>query len=142
MARHHRASSGSPRASAPAVPYDLAAVMHVHSTYSDGTANVPEILEAAEDAEADAVFLTDHDTLQARRDGYEGWHQGVLLLVGLEILARGGHFLAFGVDRELAHEGRSAGEMCAAVEEAGGLGFPAHPFSEGSRFATAIGHPH
>src|SRR5919109_2841300 len=132
MARHHRASSGSPRASAPAVPYDLAAVMHVHSTYSNGTANVPDILEAAEDAEADAVFLTDHDTLQARRDGYEGWHQGVLLLVGLEISARGGHFLAFGVDRELAHEGRSEREMCAAVEEAGGSGVSEPPLLPGA----------
>ena len=62
-------------------PHDLAAVVHVHSTDCYGTATVPEIIEAAADAEADAVLLTDHDNLRAR----EGWHQGVLLLVGVEI---------------------------------------------------------
>jgi PHP domain len=72
-------------------PHDLAAVVHVRSTYSDGTASVPEIIEAAADAEADAVLLTDHDTLQAREDGYEGWHHGVLVLVGIE----SDHLLAF-----------------------------------------------
>jgi PHP domain len=110
-----------------AEPYDLAAVIHVHSTYSDGTATVPEIIEAAADAEADAVLLTDHDTLQARNDGHEGWHHGVLLLVGLEISPNGGHFLAFGVDEPIEHEGRSESEICAEVASAGGLGFPAHP---------------
>jgi hypothetical protein len=63
-------------------PHDLAALIDVHATEH---ANVRDILNAAVDAEADAVFLTDHDIPQARRDGYEGWHQGVLLLVGIEI---------------------------------------------------------
>lgn len=123
-------------------PHDMAAVIHVHSTYSDGTATVPEIIEAAADAEADAVLLTDHDTLQARLDGHEGWHHGVLLLVGLEISPKEGHFLAFGLDRTIDHDGRSEREICAEVASAGGLGFPAHPFSEGARLAPAIGRSH
>jgi PHP domain-containing protein len=130
------------RTAATREPYDLAAVVHVHSTYSDGTATVPEIVEAAADAEADAVLLTDHDTMQAARDGHEGWHQGVLLLVGLEISPRGGHFLAFGLDHEIEHDGRSEREICDEVERAGALGFPAHPFSQGSRISRTIGRPH
>jgi hypothetical protein len=121
---------------------DLACAVHVHSTYSDGTATVPEILAAARTAHADAVLLSDHDTLAARRDGWEGWHDGVLLVVGMEISPKGGHFLAFGLDEEVGHEGRSEEEICAAVAAAGGLGFPAHPFSEGSAISTAIGRPH
>lgn len=109
-------------------PHDLAAVVHVHSTYSDGAASVPEILEAAADAEADAVFLTDRDTLQARRDGHEGWHHGVLLLVGLEVSPEQGHFLAFGLDEEIAHEGRDGRAICDALERTGALRFPAHPW--------------
>jgi hypothetical protein len=111
-------------------PYDLAAIVHVHSTYSDGNATVPQIVEAAADAEADAVLLTDHDTLQARRDGFEGWHHGVLLLAGLEISPQAGHLLAFGLDEAVPHDGRTGQEICAAVMSAGGLGFPAHPWSE------------
>jgi hypothetical protein len=105
----------------------MAAVVHVHSTYSDGTATVPEIIDAAADAEADVVFLTDDDTLQARRDGHEGWHQGVLLLVGIEISAATGRFLAFGMQDTVEHEGRSEEEICRAVISAGGLGFPEQP---------------
>jgi PHP domain-containing protein len=122
-------NSGRPRLSRND-PHDMAAVVHVHSTYSDGTATVPEIIEAAADAEADVVFLTDHDTLQARRDGYEGWHHGVLLLVGMEISAGTGHFLAFGVDQTVDHEGRSGEEICDAVASAGGLGFPEQPWRD------------
>ncbi len=122
--------------------HDLACVVHVHSTYSDGTASVPEILDAARSAGADAVLLTDHDTLGAKRDGWEGRHDGVLLAVGMEVSPKGGHLLAFGVDDEIGHEGRSAEEICAAVRAAGGLAFPAHPFSTGSAIAKSIGRPH
>jgi hypothetical protein len=117
-------------ASAPA-GFDVSCVAHVHSTYSDGTATVPDLLSAARDAGVDAVFLTDHDTLAARRDGWEGTHDGVFLLVGTEISPEQGHYLAFGVDEEVPHAGRTAGEIAAAVRAAGGLGFAAHPFSTG-----------
>jgi hypothetical protein len=105
----------------------------VHSTYSDGTATVAELLEAARESGVDALLLTDHDTLAARRDGWEGNHDGVLLLVGVEVSPKHGHYLAFGVDREIPHEGRSALQIAEAVREAGGIGFAAHPFSRGGQ---------
>ncbi len=111
--------------------FDVSCVVHVHSTYSDGTATVPDLLSAARDADADAVLLTDHDTLGARRDGWEGMHDGVFLLVGVEISPKHGHYLAFGVDQEPSHAGRTAGEIAATVRAAGGIGFAAHPFSTG-----------
>jgi len=111
----------------------VSCVAHVHSTYSDGTATVPELLAAARDAGADALLLTDHDSLGARRDGWEGWHDGVFLLVATEVSPKHGHYLAFGVDAEIAHAGRSALEIAAAVRAAGGFGVAAHPFSEGGR---------
>lgn len=127
--------------------HDLSCVVHVHSTYSDGTAGVEELIEHAARCGHDAVLLTDHDTLGAKRDGWEGWHGSVLLLVGTEVSPAGGHYLAFGLDREIAHEGLTEAEIPAAVEAAGGFGFAAHPFSEGSRMATRlrlknVGSPH
>ena len=121
---------------------DLSCVVHVHSTYSDGTATVPELLAAARAAGADALLLTDHDTLQARRDGWEGRHDGVLLVVGHEISPRGGHLLAFGLEDEVAHARRTEAESCAEVARRGGLAIAAHPFSEGSRMSRRIGRPH
>jgi hypothetical protein len=118
---------------APSSGFDVSCVVHVHSTYSDGTATVPELLDAARSAGADAVLLTDHDTLGARRDGWEGMHEGVLLLVGTEVSPKQGHYLAFGVAGDVHHAGRTAGEIAAAVRAAGGVGFAAHPFSEGGR---------
>jgi hypothetical protein len=112
---------------------DVSCVAHVHSTYSDGTASVPELLAAARDAGASALLLSDHDSLGALRDGWEGLHDGVFLLVGTEVSPRHGHYLAFGVTREIPHAERSPREIATAVRAAGGVGFAAHPFSEGGR---------
>jgi hypothetical protein len=119
--------------------HDLACVIHVHSTYSDGTGTVPEIARAAARARADVVLLTDHDTLAARQLGEEGWYGDVLVLAGEEVSPRGrNHLLAFGLDAHVRHSGRDACEIATAVRDAGGLGFAAHPFSEGSvRFKRA-----
>jgi hypothetical protein len=111
--------------------HDVSCVAHVHSTYSDGTATMPEIVAAARASGVDALLLTDHDTLGARRDGWEGMHDGVCVLVGMEITPKHGHYLAFGIENEIPHAGRSAREIAAAVRAAGGLGFAAHPFSRG-----------
>lgn len=119
--------------SAPPQRHDLACVVHLHSTFSDGTGTVPEIARAARRADADAVLLTDHNTLEARERGLEGWHEGVLVLVGEEVTPRReNHYLAFDVDRAVHWGDGSPAAICAAVKEAGGFGFAAHPWSKGS----------
>ena len=113
--------------------HDLACVVHLHSTYSDGTGTVPQIARAARRAGADVVLLTDHDTLEAKDRGEEGWYDDVLLLAGTEVSPRRrNHYLAFGIDRTIDHDGLDAAGICRAVSEAGGFGFAAHPFSRGS----------
>jgi hypothetical protein len=119
--------------------HDLACVVHLHSTYSDGTGTVGQIARAGRRAGADVVLLTDHDTLAAKRNGEEGWYGDVLLLVGEEVSPRRrNHYLAFGIDEEIDHSRLDAAGICAAVRAAGGFGFAAHPFSRGSeRFKRA-----
>ena len=123
----------------PARLHDLACVVHLHSDYSDGTATIPELMEAARVAERDVVLLTDHDTLGAKDDGHEGWHGSVLLGVGLEVTPRAGHFLAFGIDKKIKHKGMTEAEIPVAVAEAGGFGFVAHPWSKGARILERYG---
>jgi hypothetical protein len=114
--------------------HDLACVIHLHSTYSDGTGTVKQIARAGRRAGADVVLLTDHDTLAARRNGEEGWYGDLLLLVGEEVSPRRrNHYLAFGIDEEIDHSDLDAAGICRAVRAAGGFGFAAHPFSEGSK---------
>src|SRR5215211_8900578 len=113
--------------------HDLACVVHLHSLYSDGTGTVPEIAAAAARAGADVVLLTDHDTLEAKERGEEGWYGTVLVCVGFEVSPVGrNHYLTFGLDEVIDHDGMSAGDIARAVADAGGIGFAAHPFSRGS----------
>jgi hypothetical protein len=120
--------------------HDLSCVVHLHSTHSDGTGTVPEIAQAARKAEVDVVLLTDHDTLEAKRQGEEGWHGAVLVLVGEEISPLGhDHYLAFGIDDEIRHRGMSPADICRAVSDAGGFGFAAHPWSSGSERFKRLG---
>jgi hypothetical protein len=113
--------------------HDLAGVIHCHSTYSDGTGTVAQIAAAARANSLDYLILTDHDTLEARDRGEEGWHGSVLVLVGEEVSpARQNHYLALGLRRPIDHRGLSPQQIVDRVNEAGGFGFPAHPFSRGS----------
>jgi hypothetical protein len=122
--------------------HDLACVVHLHSTHSDGTGTVPEIAKAARHSGVDVVLLTDHDTLAARKAGEEGWHGPVLVLVGEEVSPPGqSHYLAFGPDEHVRHRGRTPADICSAVREAGGFGFAAHPWSRGSQLVKREGMP-
>src|SRR4051794_40937465 len=99
-------------------------------------------MRAARRAEVDVVILTDHDTLAAKRNGEEGWHDGVLLLVGEEISPPGGnHYLAFGPPEHIRRRGRTPAQICQAVRDAGGFGFAAHPWSQGSKRFRRSGMP-
>ncbi len=117
-------------------------MVHVHSTHSDGTGTVAEIAAAAARNGVDVVLLTDHDTLAARRAGEEDWHGDVLVLVGEEVTPKNrDHYLAFGLAREVSRNQPAAG-IVADVADRGGVGFCAHPFSQGSkRFRRAAGMP-
>jgi hypothetical protein len=121
---------------------DLACVIHLHSVYSDGTGTVSEIARAAARSGVDVVLLTDHDTLAARDNGEEGWHGDVLVLVGEEVSPIGrDHYLAFDLEERIRHRGLSAAQICEAVRDAGGFGFAAHPWSEGSKRFKRPGMP-
>jgi hypothetical protein len=120
---------------------DYTGVIHLHSAYSfDGRATVAEIIAAANKNGIDFLLLTDHSTLQARVDGFEGWHDGTLLIVGEEIAPRFNHYLAFQL-REKVTTTEIPPDLPPQttidhVQAQGGIGFIAHPDHEG----TALFH--
>jgi len=102
--------------------------IHVHSTYSDGGGSVADIVRAGQDAGLDFVVLTDHDTLQPRVDGHQGYHDGLLLLVGEEVNTSAGHLLSLGSDRDLEQRGPlGLPVLIGEISEAGGISIAAHP---------------
>ncbi len=112
--------------------HDLAGVLHVHSTYSDGTGTVPEIAAAARANGLDFLLLTDHDTLAARDRGEEGWHDAVLMLVGEEVSPRReNHYLAFGLERPIDHARALAAADRRPRERGGRIRLPVAPVLEG-----------
>jgi predicted metal-dependent phosphoesterase TrpH len=75
--------------------------IHIHSTYSDGSGTVDEIIKTAQEVDLDFIILTDHNTLRAKTDGKEGWHKDTFLLVGSEINDKKNlnHYLALGIEK-------------------------------------------
>jgi hypothetical protein len=117
--------------------FDYRGTIHIHSEYShDGRISVGDILRAARKAEIDFLMLTDHSCLDARRQGQEGWHGNVLLVVGQEITPRFNHYLAFGVDLVIMadeEEEMPPQAYIDTVSGSGGMGFIAHPDHEGTQ---------
>src|ERR1035437_4152126 len=103
---------------------ELIGAIHMHSVFSDGSGEVEDIARYAGEAGLDYILLTDHNTLRALKEGYEGWYDNTLLLVGCEINDK--HYLAFGINE--AYSTRlPAKEYVKRVKDAGGIGFLAHP---------------
>ena len=103
-------------------------VLHVHTAYSDSSGRMPYVIECARTNQLDFVVVSDHNTLEARREGWEGWHQGVLLLVGIEVTSTQGHSMVLGLDQYRTHW-RTAHPDAYLPEVArlGGTAFIAHP---------------
>src|SRR2546430_2134613 len=81
--------------------FDYAGCLHLHSTYSyDGRVPVPEIIASAQRAGLDYAVIADHFRLDARQEGWEGYHgdgKRLLMIVGEEISPRYNHYLALGI---------------------------------------------
>jgi hypothetical protein len=112
-------------------------VIHLHSEYSfDGRTPVAEMVQAARASGVRFLALTDHGCTTARERGWEGWHDGILVIVGQEISPRFNHYLAFGpcgaVDIPDDAEGTDPVDVALRVREEGGIGFIAHPDHKGA----------
>ncbi len=65
-------------------PRQWCGVIHLHSTYSDGQLDISSIIDSAREVGLDYIVMTDHRTLDARRDGYERFHGDLAVCVGYE----------------------------------------------------------
>ena len=114
---------------------DYAGVIHVHTTYShDAHGTFEDVVRTANAQRLDYVILTEHNNLQALRDGRQGWHGGTLILVGMEVSAKDGHYLAMNVTQEIDRHALTTQQVIDEVARQGGLGFIAHPYFKKARW--------
>lgn len=110
------------------VYFESVGAVHVHSSYSDGTRTIPEIAAIAQNKPLDFLMISDHNTLEPKRRGLEGWHGDVLVMIGYEINdpSDRNHYLAFRINEEI-EAGLEAKDYVSRVHEKGGFGVIAHP---------------
>ncbi|ABO50480.1 hypothetical protein Dred_1962 [Desulforamulus reducens MI-1] len=106
--------------------YQYSGVVHIHSFYSDGSADFKGIAKAASKAGAKFILINDHDTLAGLHREGEQYLHGVLVLVGSEVTPKKNHFLCYDINsvpsnKLLPHQ------YVSQVYEQGGFGFLAHP---------------
>ena len=121
------AQADGTRVLAGAFDHTVRGAYHVHSRRSDGSGTVPEIATAAAAAGLDFVILTDHG--DATSIASPAYHDGVLMIDGVEISTAGGHYAAVGLDAAPYPLGGDARGVIEDVRRLGGFGIAAHPTS-------------
>jgi hypothetical protein len=108
--------------------FEYVGAIHMHSKFSDGSGDAPQIAETANEVGLDYIILTDHNTLRAMHEGYEKWYGNTLMLVGCEFndKVNKNHYLAMNI-KETFSGRQSASEYVKKVKDSGGIGFIAHP---------------
>jgi len=114
--------------------YEYVGNLHIHTRRSDGGGTTSEIVKAARRVGLDFIGLNDHSYLTALHLEEEGYHAGVLVLVGSEIGTRFHHYLAYNIKDQIDDERLSPQQVIDAVAAQGGFGFIAHPFERGMPF--------
>ena len=108
--------------------------LHIHTVYSDGGGTAEDIVKAARKVGLDFIILNDHSYQTQLHLEDEGYHKGVLVMVGSEIGHRFHHYLAFNITRQIDDKNLSPQEVINEVNRQGGFGFLAHPFEKGMPF--------
>ncbi len=116
---------------------------HVHtSRHSPDSAIAPdELIERARAAGLDAVVITEHDYQwrPAELAGLNARAGGLVVLSGLEVSAREGHFLVYGLpDDGEVEPGIALADLLGVVKGHGAAIVAAHPFRWDQDFAAIL----
>jgi len=106
--------------------------LHIHTSFSDGMADVPELLDYVEsETDLDIIGIVDHDDVRgalAARDQWAKRSYRFELVTGIEVTAIEGHLLALYVDEPMESL-RPLERVVEDVHRQGGLCVVPHPMS-------------
>jgi predicted metal-dependent phosphoesterase TrpH len=113
--------------------------LHMHTTrHSPDSAMDPfALVRRARRIGLDGVVITEHDWLWTEPELQElrAAEPGLVVLAGVEVSAREGHFLVYGVHNPFAvPRGIGVADLCREVHRQGGAVVAAHPFRWGQPF--------
>jgi predicted metal-dependent phosphoesterase TrpH len=124
---------------APPMRFDL----HMHTTrHSPDSQMDPFIMvRRAKEIGLDGLVITEHDWLwtEAELDELRTAAPDLVILSGIEVSAREGHFLVYGVtDPYAVPRGIRVAELCREVHKQSGAVVAAHPFRWGQPFLDIL----
>jgi predicted metal-dependent phosphoesterase TrpH len=106
--------------------------LHVHTSHSDGMADVPALLAYVESrTDLDIVAVTDHDDIRGALAAREAWARGTYrfeVAPGMEVTTIEGHVLALFIEAPVPCL-RGLEETLAAIHRLGGLAIIPHPLT-------------
>jgi hypothetical protein len=115
--------------------YEYIGNLHVHSHYSDGSANIAEIARIGSCVGLDFICFNDHEYLaESLHLQNEGFYGDILVLMSHEIGRRYHHYLAYDLKQRVWSDNQSPQNVIDQVNAQGGFGFLAHPFEKGMPF--------
>ena len=112
--------------------FEYTGVIHIHTEHSfDGHGSLEEIVDIAEQLNVDFVCITDHRSLNIKKEVPALKQTEVKLLIGYEMndAKKNNHYLIFNID-EVFPLSMKAEEYVKQTRKAGGTGFIAHPFEK------------
>jgi hypothetical protein len=106
--------------------------MHLHSLYSDGTAEVQALLDHVEaNTDLDLVAIADHERIDGAlraREVHAAGRYSFGLVIGEEVTTRRGHILALFLEERVPAL-RTITETLERIHDQGGLAIAAHPLA-------------
>jgi predicted metal-dependent phosphoesterase TrpH len=117
--------------------------LHLHTSRHspDSQMDPPALLRRARELGLDGVVITEHDWLWTEEElqVLRALAPDLVLLAGVEVSARQGHFLAYGVTNPFAvPRGIGVADLCREVHRQGGAVVAAHPFRWGQPFGDIL----
>jgi predicted metal-dependent phosphoesterase TrpH len=117
--------------------------LHMHTTRHspDSFMDPFALVHRARQIGLEGVVITEHDWLwtEEELDELRAAAPGLVVLAGVEVSTRQGHFLAYGVRNPFAvGKGVDVAELCREMHRQGGAVVAAHPFRWGQRFLEIL----
>jgi predicted metal-dependent phosphoesterase TrpH len=117
--------------------------LHMHTTrHSPDSVMEPRVmLRRAREVGLHGIVITEHDWLwtDEELDELRAAARGLVVLAGVEVSTKQGHFLAYGVRNPfLIPRNIGVADLCYEMHKQGGVVVAAHPFRWGQRFRDIL----